>query len=117
MTDRDQHREAVAALVDAVAGELARMGLWEDEPPSAERLASEAPFSHDTLDCHQWLQWQFVPRMRRLLAERQPLPRESAILPYVEGFLEPRGADPARLLFLIRSFDELITGHAESTGN
>ena len=75
-------------------------------------LASEQPFSYDTMMFHQWLQWLFIPRMRAILAGHGHLPRESAILPYAADCLSSYDQAPDELLFLIQTFDELISGAA-----
>jgi uncharacterized protein YqcC (DUF446 family) len=45
----------------------------------AEALASVEPFSVDTLDFEQWLQWIFLPRMKMILEQDLPLPNASGI--------------------------------------
>jgi uncharacterized protein YqcC (DUF446 family) len=35
-------------------------GWWDEVPPSIEALSSVEPFSVDTLDFEQWLQWIFL---------------------------------------------------------
>lgn len=108
------HRRAVAAVVDDIASELERLGLWAPVPPAAARFDSGVPFSCDTLDWHQWLQWRLVPRLRALLEARAPLPDSSAILPYVEVCLDATPQEePRRLLDLIGHLDALITEHAD----
>lgn len=111
----NRYRQAVADLVDGIALELDRLGLWAPVPPAAARIESSVPFSYDTLDWHQWLQWRFVPRMRALLDARAPLPDSSAIRPYVESCLDPVDSDaPGRLLGLLGDFDALISDHVET---
>ena len=100
---------ALRVIVDRVELELRRIDLWEDAPPASAALTSREPFSYDTLMFHQWLQWQFIPRMRRILAGHGGLPRASAILPYASDCMQRyRKRDVKELLFLIESFDELI---------
>ena len=48
--------------------------MWDKVPPPPEALASEQPFSIDTLTLPQWLQFIFLPTLYRLLDEGQPLP-------------------------------------------
>ena len=106
----DPQRAAVSEVVGRIARELRRLDLWEAEPPSPRRLRSSQPFSCDTLLFHQWLQWRFLPQMRAILEDDEALPQNSAIHTYAEELLPARVADPERLLFLIKTFDELITG-------
>jgi uncharacterized protein YqcC (DUF446 family) len=105
-------KRSLSTVVDKLEAALRRMQLWEDESPSAARLASTQPFSVDTLNFHQWLQWQFIPRMRRILRGDGELPKMSAIRPYAEECVKELGGKSAELLFLIDHFDALIRGEA-----
>ena len=108
-----QRERALIAVVDGLEAELRRMQLWEHEPPSETQLASTQPFSYDTLAFPQWLQWQLIPRMRRIFAGEGSLPTQSAIRPYAEDCVEHLD-DPSTLLLLIERFDGLIRGGAGS---
>jgi uncharacterized protein YqcC (DUF446 family) len=103
-----ERQRALTAVVDCLEDTLRRMELWEDDSPEEARLASTQPFSIDTLRFHQWLQWQLIPQMRRILAGDGDLPTASAIHPYAEECLEQLGGERAELLFLIGHFDALI---------
>ena len=105
-----ERQRALTAVVDRLEQALRGMELWEDESPSAARLASTRPFSVDTLRFPEWLQWQLIPRMRRILAGDGPLPTSSAIEPYAKECLEDLGGHSAELLFLIGHLDALIRG-------
>ncbi len=59
--------------------ELRTQGWWDEVEPSAEALSSVEPFSVDTLDFEQWLQWIFLPRMKMILEQDLPLPNASGI--------------------------------------
>jgi uncharacterized protein YqcC (DUF446 family) len=106
---QEDRRRAVAEVVDGIAREMQRTDLWEEQAPSDRRMASTQPFCCDTLQFHQWLQWQFLPRMNDILDQEKDLPENSAILPYAEEFLPGKLDKPERLLFLLHTFDELIT--------
>ncbi len=105
----DDRRCAVADVVAGIAREMRRAEIWEVTAPSAECMASTQPFCFDTMSFHQWLQWQFLPRINHILDTDAPLPDSSAILPYAEEFLPSLLDQPERLLFLLHTFDELIT--------
>jgi uncharacterized protein YqcC (DUF446 family) len=66
------------------------------------------PFCMDTLSFEQWLQWVFLPRMKRILEQRRPLPRKSGILSYAQEYLDKNDPATDTLLCQIRRFDELI---------
>lgn len=77
-------RQQCEQLLDELEQVLNDHALWQTTPPSTERLASTEPFAFDTLACHEWLQWVFVPKMRALIKTEQALPRNFEISPYVE---------------------------------
>lgn len=77
-------RQQCEQLLDELEQVLNNHALWQATPPSTERLASTEPFAVDTLACHEWLQWVFVPKMRALIDTERALPRNFEISPYVE---------------------------------
>lgn len=105
-------RELMLALL-AVEQELRQLQLWEAAPPAPERLASEVPFCHDTLEFTQWLQWIFVPRLRAVLEGGHALPTACAIAPIAEDVLarigQERARDTGALLAQLLRIDGLIT--------
>ena len=95
-------------VVGNIESELRRLTLWERSRPHPAALESTTPFCYDTLTFHQWLQWLFIPRMERILAGHGGLPAESNIFPYAVDTLRHLGPDADELLFLVKTFDELI---------
>jgi len=83
--------------------------LWESDPPSADSLSSLAPFCHDTLYFHQWLQWSFLPKMRQTLETEVDMPSSSDIFPLAEYSLQKLPQNTQQLLQLIKQFDRLIS--------
>lgn len=94
--------------LDALTAELQRLDLWAPQPPSAEKLASTAPFCHDTLSFHAWLQWIFIPRVRALIAARAPLPPDCNIAPMAELSYGEADWDATELIDLLRAIDQLF---------
>jgi uncharacterized protein YqcC (DUF446 family) len=88
--------------------ELRVQGWWDETAPSAEALASVEPFSVDTLDFEQWLQWIFLPRMKIILEQDQPLPNASGILAMAEMVYASRPGQGRELQRLLAQFDQLI---------
>lgn len=107
-------RRAVADVLARMQAELRRLELWEQTPPAHHRLASDQPFSWDTLGFHQWLQWRFLPRMDKVLAGREDWPPRCAIYPYAEECLAGQHEDVQGLLFLIETLDQLVSGAASA---
>ncbi len=90
--------------------ELHTLGWWSDEPPDTHAMASTAPFCHDRMEFHQWLQWVMLPGFRRLIRQESPLPRECAITPMAE--MAWREEDPSRvrkLVRILRDIDSHVT--------
>ncbi|MGY2236470.1 YqcC family protein [Pseudomonas gingeri] len=89
--------------------ELHIQGWWDEEPPSAQALASVEPFSVDTLEFEQWLQWIFLPRMKSILEQDLPLPAASGILAMAEMVYAQRPGQGRTLQALLAQFDQLIS--------
>jgi uncharacterized protein YqcC (DUF446 family) len=99
--------EAASLLID-IEAELRRMGLWEQEAPSAAALASTEPFCVDTLSLPQWLQFVFLPRMYALLeVERLPAGR-CEVRPLAEQYFTEGGLPATALIATIGRLDELL---------
>jgi uncharacterized protein YqcC (DUF446 family) len=113
----DALRADLFALVDNLERVLRQLDYWAPAPPKAALLDSAAPFSVDTLSFPEWLQWQFIPRMRSVLYARAPLPGASAIYPYAELCLRDAPADVSELLKLIARLDSVLTEHSADTSH
>ncbi len=87
---------------------MRRIGLWEENPPGAESLRSLAPFCHDTLKLEQWLQWVFLPGMKRVVEGGESCPSSSDISSLAEYRLAQLKLPSERLLTLIGQFDRHI---------
>lgn len=98
-------------LLDAVEAELRNLQQWRDTAPSAEALASTAPFCVDTLSFPEWLQFVFLPRMRWLLEHALPLPGQCGIAPMAEEYFRHPGNNSRLLIGLLQQIDEGLAGH------
>ncbi|ABC28746.1 uncharacterized protein conserved in bacteria [Hahella chejuensis KCTC 2396] len=107
MTDR-----IYAELADVLLGlesELRRMGLWREDQPHEDALASVTPFCADTLEFHEWLQFIFIERMKVIVEYRAPMPpMRSGIEPAAEMAYQGRLGQVAGLLASLRQVDEAI---------
>ena len=108
----DPLRAEITVALVAIERELRRLDAWESAMPSPERLASEVPFAHDTLEFTQWVQWIFLPRFRAVLEGGHPLPTSCAITPVAEDAMEKIAGDTEALLDAIREIDRLVTSRA-----
>ena len=103
----------LSELMDALERALAEAGEWAAHPPPEEALASTQPFCFDTLTFTQWLQWVFLPRVRRLVREREPLPAHSGILPYAEEYFRGEEARGEAVMAVLERFDGVINREAD----
>ncbi|MGL4192829.1 YqcC family protein [Vibrio misgurnus] len=92
-------------LLVELESSLRALQLWQTTPPSAQALASQAPFAVDTLAPEQWLQWIFVPKMQQAIAQAS-VPRGFALEPYFAEAWQGEAQYQA-LLALIRGIDEV----------
>lgn len=103
--------EVAEVLIDIEAA-LRQTGQWDPETPPPEALASTEPFCIDTLTLPQWLQFIFLPRLHRLLADGTPLPGRCAIAPMAEEFYRGSGLAVADLLGALARIDALLSAEA-----
>ena len=104
-------RDQLTELLHTLESEMRAQGRWEEQPPSAEALASTEPFAVDTLDFDQWLQWMFLPRLNEMLAMQLPLPTNCAVCPMAEEVYGIEDIGGERLRTIIAQIDELLTEH------
>jgi uncharacterized protein YqcC (DUF446 family) len=107
------HTDIAELLID-IEAELRQLGLWDRVPPSPEALASDQPFSIDTLTLPQWLQFIFLPTIYRLLDEEQPLPGRCGIAPMAEEYFRGLGMASGALERALLEMDELLSGDGDS---
>ena len=99
---------AIAEQLLLIERELRLQGWWDEVSPSAEALSSVEPFSVDTLDFHQWLQWIFLMRMKQILEQDLPLPNASGIMEMAEMVYASRPLESLGLRNALKKFDQLI---------
>ena len=108
----DKRFPEIADHLLLIERELRVLGWWKDLRPGDEALASREPFCVDTLDFDQWLQWIFLPRMKVILEQNQPLPNASGILEMAQMVYAGRAQETRHLQALLAQFDALITQSA-----
>lgn len=100
--------EIAAVLID-IEAQLRQLGQWSSVPPAAEALASQEPFSVDTLTLPQWLQFIFLPTLYTMLRENQPLPQRCGIAPMAEEYFRGTGLGSGELVAALLRIDELLS--------
>lgn len=106
----DKRTAQVAEQLLLIEREMRTLGLWGEEPPSPEALASREPFCVDTLSFEQWLQWVFLVRMKVIVESGAALPTASGILEMAEVVYRDDTKQMSSLLKVLRQFDRLIAG-------
>ncbi|AKS08098.1 MULTISPECIES: YqcC family protein [Pseudomonas] len=104
----DARFPAIAEQLLLIERELRVQGWWDEVSPSVEALSSVEPFSVDTLDFHQWLQWIFLVRMKQILEQDLPLPNASGIMEMAEMVYADRPLESLGLRNALKKFDQLI---------
>ncbi len=100
----------VAELLIDIEAQLRQLGLWDKLPPSPEALASDQPFSVDTLTLPQWLQFVFLPTIYQLLEEGEPLPGRCGIAPMAEEYFRGLGLASDALEQALLKMDQMLSG-------
>lgn len=100
----------IKLLLGEIEGEMRSAGLWQQNAPSTDALASTVPFAIDRLSFPEWLQWIFLPRMREVVEAGQPLPARCQIAPAAEVYFSERGIPSGRLLDLLAELDSAVPG-------
>jgi uncharacterized protein YqcC (DUF446 family) len=102
----------IAAILIDIEAQLRQLGQWERVPPSAEALASQEPFSIDTLTLPQWLQFILLPTLYQMLEEGEPLPERCGIAPMAEEYFRGTGLRSGELVAALLRIDELLSASA-----
>ena len=102
-------------LLQLIEFELKNAGLWSLQAPSAQALASTAPFCCDSMPFEQWLQFVLLPRMHALLDGGLPLPGQICICPMAEQVFGCSDPTFWPLINRIADLDELLSGRREQT--
>lgn len=105
-----RHEQVSALLID-IRNEMQVTGLWQQQPPAPEALASPQPFCVDTLDFNEWVQWLLLPRLEQMIDRQLPLPQNSEIRPMAEEVFKQMDENTDHLLELISQLDNLLRVH------
>ena len=93
-------------VFEKIEQRLMELDLWSKERPAPEALQSSMPFCVDTLRLEQWLQFVFLPRMRRIVEREELPPGPAQIAPIAqEAFKETENSE--KLIRAIQKFDEV----------
>lgn len=112
--ERSLRQARSAELLLEIEAEMRRIGLWEQEAPSAEALASTLPFCCDSLSFAQWLQFIFLPRMKIMLEAGAVLPSQCGLAPMAEESFRFVEINTVKISALLRQVDDTLTAGAEN---
>jgi uncharacterized protein YqcC (DUF446 family) len=105
----DQENAKIIDALNQLEVGLRDLGLWSNERPTADALASTLPFCYDTLELEQWLQFIFLGRMWEILEQGDRLPDSCAIFPYIEMLSGVGKTIDPKLIVLIQNMDHAIS--------
>ena len=108
----DPRIPAIADHLLLIEHEMRIQGLWSDAVHGADALASTEPFSVDRLEFEEWVQWIFLPKMKLLIEQGQPLPSVSGIAEMAGHVFGQRRGNWKPLLKHFKDFDLLISTSA-----
>ena len=112
----DHFAHHLADLLLEIEAELRRLGLWGQQPPPPQALASLTPFCHDTLFFEQWLQWVLLVRLKQVVEHDEECPASSEITPLAEYRLAQLKLPATALLRLIERLDQEINREGRRPG-
>lgn len=103
----DMHAIVEEKIV-AIEAEMRRIGLWQEEPLPKEAYDYTLAFAQDSMAFHQWLQFIFIPQVRKIAEEYEEFPKMSQVSTAAVRAFD--GWDKAnRLITLLKEFDNLFT--------
>lgn len=103
-----QKRQLLRVLLSQLEDELRLQKLWQSDRPSEQALASTEPFSIDTLNFPQWLQFIFIEKISLLLQLNLPLPTAMSIAPMATEYFKVQTINSADIEALITRIDATI---------
>ena len=104
--------EHMHELLAALELALLEARWWGDASPDDAALASTEPFCVDTLRFSEWLQWEYIPKMRDYIASQRALPQRSGLLAIAEEAWRGSAEDTRDLLLVMRALDGLVNNDA-----
>ncbi|HEY1923516.1 MAG TPA: YqcC family protein [Tepidisphaeraceae bacterium] len=102
--------ELVASRIDEIEAEMRRMGVWQSQPLTPEQLNFKEAFGMDVLALEQWLQFIFIPNVRKIIATKGKFPSGSQVADqaYREWVMWGSRTDVEPLIQLLRQFDSMF---------
>ncbi len=100
--------QSVNDLLLSIEQEMRENGLWGEQSPPEQALASQQPFCVDTLRFEEWVQWLMIPRLHVMIEQGLPLPQNSNMHTMAEEAMKSVYAETDQLVALIKQLDEAL---------
>lgn len=102
--------EKVAATIDQIEAEMKRIGMWQNESLAPKKIIVTEAFGGNHMAISQWLQFIFIPNVRKIIADKGEFPQRSQVAARAYREWESDGCplDTARLHHLLIHFDEMF---------
>lgn len=98
--------QAVLSKLEQIQAEMKRINLWQENPLEPEQYDFKAAFAGDTMSFSQWLQFVFIPSVKRAAANEK-FPASSQVS--AMAVREFDGMEEAsRLIDMLSAFDALF---------
>jgi uncharacterized protein YqcC (DUF446 family) len=103
----EDKQASVKDKIAAIEAEMRRIGLWQDEPLPKEAYDYTLAFAQDSMAFHQWLQFIFIPQVKKMAENYEELPKVSQVSPAAVRAFESWDK-ASRLVKLLKEFDNLF---------
>jgi uncharacterized protein YqcC (DUF446 family) len=103
--------ELIAKKIAEIEAEMKKIRLWQDEDLPAEKYENPGFFGIGSMSFVQWLQFIFIPTVKRTMASGEEFPDESQVaLQAIKEFVAwpAYDADTEDLVKLLEEFDDLF---------
>jgi uncharacterized protein YqcC (DUF446 family) len=98
--------QSVLVKLEQIEREMRQIGLWQKEPLHTEQYDFRAAFAGDTMSFAQWLQFVFIPNVKRA-AETTNFPASSQVAVRAVREFDGMG-ETSTLIELLSEFDALF---------
>lgn len=99
--------QKVLSKLEQIEREMQQIGLWQESPLETGQYDFRAAFAGDTMSFPQWLQFIFIPNVKRA-AESAKFPASSQVSVRAVREFDGMG-EASRLIELLSEFDALFS--------
>jgi len=98
--------QKVEEQINQVEQELKNLGHWREAQPNPKLFENMGAFGSNTMPFTMWLQFVFIPNVKKIITEQGTFPKSSQVATYAYRNLE--GNEYDRLNALLSEFDALF---------